>query len=98
MVTARPRGLRSTFPPLSDGDVTVEWDAGHAIEDLSAPPNAFEGGSWAYTVDSTAPLVELLITEFVADNENGIEDEDDDDSDWIEICNRGVTAANLLGR
>jgi len=38
----------------------------------------------------------LLITEFMAENERTIEDEDGDDSDWIEIYNAGTNAVNLL--
>lgn len=38
-----------------------------------------------------------LISEFCADNENGIEDENGDRSDWIEIYNGSATPANLSG-
>ncbi|MEX2188476.1 MAG: CotH kinase family protein, partial [Pirellulales bacterium] len=38
-----------------------------------------------------------VITEFMANNNTGIVDEDGDRSDWIEIYNDGPTAANLAG-
>ncbi|MBE7553474.1 MAG: lamin tail domain-containing protein [Anaerolineales bacterium] len=37
----------------------------------------------------------LVINEFMADNESGLADEDGDYSDWIEIYNPGHTAVNL---
>jgi hypothetical protein len=35
------------------GLVQVAWAAAHGIADLSSPPNAFAGGSWAYVLDPT---------------------------------------------
>ena len=40
---------------------------------------------------------DLIISEFLARNDNGLTDEDGDTSDWIEIRNLGVQAANLSG-
>ena len=39
----------------------------------------------------------LLITEFVASNDDGIVDEDGDSSDWLEILNAGDETVNLDG-
>ena len=39
----------------------------------------------------------LLITEFVASNDNSLTDEDGDDPDWIELFNAGQDAVNLDG-
>ncbi len=39
----------------------------------------------------------LLISEIVADNEQGLADEDGDRTDWIEIFNAGDASANLDG-
>ncbi len=39
----------------------------------------------------------LLITEFLASNDEGLEDENGDTSDWIEIHNAGDVPANLDG-
>ena len=40
---------------------------------------------------------ELTITEFLADNNRGLEDEDGNSSDWIELRNGGDTAIDLAG-
>jgi hypothetical protein len=44
-------------------------------------------------------VANLVITEFLASNvaTNGLLDEDRDNSDWIEIYNRGTNAVNLAG-
>jgi hypothetical protein len=39
----------------------------------------------------------LRISEFMADNESGLRDEDGDRSDWIEIQNTGLEAVDLAG-
>jgi hypothetical protein len=38
-----------------------------------------------------------LISEFMADNETTLQDEDDDYSDWIELYNAGDSSADLDG-
>jgi hypothetical protein len=40
---------------------------------------------------------DVVITEFMADNQSTIFDEDGDDPDWIEIHNSGSSAVNLSG-
>ena len=40
---------------------------------------------------------QLEISEFMAVNDNGLDDEDRDEEDWIEIHNAGADAANLDG-
>ena len=39
----------------------------------------------------------VRITEFMAQNINGLDDEDGDEQDWIEIHNAGASAVNLAG-
>jgi len=39
----------------------------------------------------------LLISEFMASNDNGLDDEDHDEEDWIEIHNAGARAVDLDG-
>ena len=39
----------------------------------------------------------VVINEFLASNVEGLEDEDGDTSDWIELYNAGASAANLAG-
>ncbi|MFT5123320.1 MAG: hypothetical protein ACI97B_001953 [Verrucomicrobiales bacterium] len=47
---------------------------------------------------ATLPLQgQVLLTEFMASNDTGLQDEDGDYSDWIELCNVGSLAVNLDG-
>jgi hypothetical protein len=39
----------------------------------------------------------VTITEFLASNAGGLQDEDGDSSDWIELLNAGASAVNLFG-
>ncbi len=39
----------------------------------------------------------LLISEFLASNQGGLEDEDGQSPDWIEICNAGTQTVDLAG-
>ena len=86
-----------SFPMLADGPVDVAWIDAHGIVDQADEPNAFAGGSWAYTVDADAPLPTLRISEFLAANGAGLRDEDRDTPDWVEIENYGDTAIDLRG-
>lgn len=43
------------------------------------------------------PAQELMITEFMAANHLGIEDQDGDYSDWIEVYNTGARAISIAG-
>jgi hypothetical protein len=40
---------------------------------------------------------DVLISEFLADNQTGIEDENGDSGDWIELLNTGSSPVNLAG-
>ncbi|MCC6232559.1 MAG: CotH kinase family protein, partial [Verrucomicrobiales bacterium] len=85
------------FPAAPSGAVTVTWDAAAGIRDLSARGNVFAGGTWNYTVDPSAPPPGVTLTEFMADNEDTLNDEDGDASDWIEIGNSSDQPVNLAG-
>lgn len=45
----------------------------------------------------TGVTADVVISEFLADNVNGIKDENDSRQDWIELHNPGTTAVNLDG-
>jgi len=92
-----PREYLFRFPPPATGTVQVAWAADAGITDLASTPNPFAGGDWAYTLDPMILANSLIISEFMADNENGIKDDDSDRSDWIEILNPGPEDANLEG-
>ncbi|MHC4533844.1 MAG: CotH kinase family protein [Planctomycetota bacterium] len=51
--------------------------------------NSFTHETWAREL--------IRINEFMAVNNNGLDDEDRDESDWIEIYNAGMNAVNLEG-
>jgi hypothetical protein len=86
-----------TFPEPPAGAVAVSWAAGHGITDLAAAPNAFQGGSWSYTLDPDAPLGAVVLNEILAANRTGIVDEDGEAEDWLELRNTGSEAVDLGG-
>ncbi|HUS36074.1 MAG TPA: CotH kinase family protein [Verrucomicrobiae bacterium] len=94
---ASPRNYIFEFPALADGNVTVQWAANHGITDLSPAQNPFNGGIWGFRVDSSGPPPTVVISEFMADNDSGIKDDDGVRSDWIEILNSGTEVVNLGG-
>ena len=97
MTGISPREYIFTFPQPPTGVVNVAWASGHGITDLAATPNAFAGGNWTYTLHTNLGPGTVVISEFMADNENGIRDEDGTRSDWIEIYNPGPADMNLGG-
>lgn len=92
-----PRDYSFTFAEPAEGPVAVTWAAGHGITDLSSKVYPFIGTGWAYTLDKTVPLADVIISEFLADNEGGIRDGDGDREDWIELYNRQAEAVDLDG-
>ncbi len=46
---------------------------------------------------NTGGTSSIIINEFVASNDNGLEDEDGDTEDWLELLNTGDTPVSLLG-
>ncbi|MHA3770583.1 lamin tail domain-containing protein [Verrucomicrobiota bacterium sgz303538] len=46
---------------------------------------------------TTPAWADVIISEFVASNQNGLRDEEGDVSDWIELYNDGTSAVNLSG-
>ncbi|HTH46907.1 MAG TPA: lamin tail domain-containing protein [Candidatus Limnocylindria bacterium] len=86
-----------TFPKVAPGLVTIGFTKGHGITDLAGTPHPFGGGSWNYTVDPDLRPPGLEISEFMADNQKGIRDEDGDRTDWIEIHNGAAETQPLTG-
>jgi hypothetical protein len=95
MTTISPQHYAFQFGTPSNGPVQLTWATGHGITDASGNP--FGGAGWSVTVDSSLPAPHPIISEFLADNSGGLQDEDGDSSDWIEIYNPGPLAVNLNG-
>ena len=55
-------------------------------------------GLWALALlPLTARAQSVMINEFMASNQTGLDDEDGDGSDWIELRNASAAAVNLVG-
>jgi hypothetical protein len=85
------------FTPPATGMVAVAFAPSHGITDLSPMMNAFGGASWTITLNPNAAVAGVVINEFMAENQNGIRDEDGDTSDWIELFNGSAEVVNLEG-
>lgn len=84
-------------PPLGQGLVTVSWAPNPGITDLASTPNHLEPAPWSYTINPNDPATRIVINEFMAENKNGLRDEDGETSDWIELQNQGTEAVDLQG-
>ncbi len=85
------------FRTPDPGPIEFSWRADHGIVDLAPAQNSFGGGSWTANFDPDAPLPNLVITEFLAANGTGLQDDDGDEEDWIEIANESTVAVDLIG-
>lgn len=92
-----PGPYRFQFPPVPDGQVVFSWSLGHGIVSDETIPHPFRGGEWKVVVDSKRVVPQVVIHELLADNANGLRDEDGDAEDWIELHNRGTDAVSLKG-
>lgn len=92
-----PRDYSFSFAEPAEGPVAVTWATGHGITDLSSKAYPFGGGGWSYTLDKSVPVANVIISEFLADNEGGIRDGDGDREDWIELYNLEAQAVDLEG-
>jgi hypothetical protein len=86
-----------SFPELAPGLVEVAWRDDHGITDLSTAARPFAGGSWSYAVDPESAPPGIMISEFMASNRRTLNDEDGDQSDWIELHNAGTSPVDLAG-
>jgi hypothetical protein len=85
------------FPQPADGTISVSWRPDHGITDRAENPHPFAAGAWTYKLDSASPAPDVYVSEFLADNNRSLHDEDGDNSDWIEIFNAGTSTARLNG-
>jgi hypothetical protein len=86
---------RFAFASPAVGNVTFAWAEGHGIADRSGRP--FAGTGWSAVLDPTLPPPPVYISEFLASNAGGLEDEDYSTPDWIELTNPGPGRADLDG-
>ena len=93
-----PREYTFYFPAPNTGIVQVAWAPNHGITDTTPLANPFGGGSWTYRYNTNvSALAELVISEFMANNNSGIKDDDSSRQDWIEIYSPGPQAQNMDG-
>lgn len=92
-----PRDYTFSFPEPPIGVVSVSWAPNAGIVDLADPANPFVGPGWSYELDTNPPPAEVFLSEFLADNQNGLRDNFGSRSDWIELFNRSDVPANLEG-
>ena len=97
VVAVSPDDYVFKFPDTPPGVVTFEWAPGHGVRDLGAIPADFVGGAWTNVVDPLLVAAPPIISEFMADNDNTLADDDGDSSDWIEIHNPDSEPLNLDG-
>lgn len=98
LTVLNPREYQFRFPQPATGGVTVAWVDNTGIVDTDLAPNPFvPGPAWSYTLNPEAVPVTAVISEFQADNQSGIRDDDGQRSDWIEIRNTGSVPISLAG-
>ena len=86
-----------TFPTITAGGiVSVKWAENRGIGDVVGNPFD-DSEQWAYLVDPEASLGEPEITELVASNADGLQDEDGETPDWFEVHNSGAESLALAG-
>lgn len=85
------------FAPVAPGNVVLAWDPAHGIAEIDGSLRAFEGAPWTITLDPALARRQVMISEFMADNDVALYDDDCDRSDWIEIYNGGSEPISLEG-
>ncbi len=86
-----------TFAQPPAGPVRFSWADGNGITDVLGKPHPLSAGDWSVTLDPTAARKNLMISEFMADNDKTLFDDDCDRPDWIEIFNAGAVDVNMGG-
>lgn len=92
-----PRNYTFHFPEPPAGPVTLDWASNHGITDTSPEAVPLAGGGWSYLLEPAVPPPQVIISEFLADNQSGLRDQDADRSDWIELRNLGTEPVSLGG-
>jgi len=86
------------FPQPPNGPVSVQFAAGHGIQDFASPPNVFQGASWNYVLDPNVVVSDAVrLNEILAANASGLRDEDNEYQDWVEIRSLSSNLVSLAG-
>ena len=88
---------RFSFPAAQGPAVSLAWSSSAQIRDLAPAANALAAPGWSYLLDPATRSADVVINEILAENLNGLTDEDGATPDWIELLNRGGIPVNLLG-
>ncbi len=86
-----------TFEPQVNGVQSLEWNGGHGIEDFAPEPNALQTSVWQYELNSEVQYQGVVISEILAGNQSGLQDDDRDRVDWIELHNTNPFEVDLSG-
>src|SRR5687768_15614705 len=77
LVVNNPNDYTFYFPQPPTGTVTVAFAPAHGIIDRSPLANPFTGANWTYNLDTNASArPNVVISEFLADNNSGLKDDD----------------------
>jgi hypothetical protein len=86
-----------SFAPPAEGAVAVSWRPDHGIVDQATASQPFLGGSWTYLLNTELVPSGVIISELMAANQHVLNDEDGEQSDWIEIYNGSEETLQLDG-
>lgn len=95
VTTIDVKRYRFTFPQPPQGDVVFTWAEDHRITGTSGL--AAQPAPWTALATPTLPPAQVMISEFLTRNVGGLEDEDHDTPDWIELHNTGSADVDLAG-
>jgi hypothetical protein len=90
-------GIGDVTAQTADGSGTIQVEAAAPVIYTLAVQNAFGTRTAEVSLQIAAPANHLVISEFMADNESTLADDDGDFSDWIEIFNPTGSAVGLAG-
>ncbi|MSU35684.1 MAG: hypothetical protein EXS36_11350 [Pedosphaera sp.] len=86
-----------SFSQPATGAVKFAWADGNGITDVLGAPHPLTVSDWTVKLDPAGARRNLVISEFMADNDKTLFDTDCDNPDWIEIFNSGTADVNLQG-
>lgn len=86
---------RFQFETPPQGDVNFSWSPDHGITGTNGI--AAQPSDWSALLVPELPPAQVIISEFLTRNVGGLEDEDHDTPDWIELHNPGSADVDLAG-